>query len=301
MTAYLPAFSILAGVASLLISSLFTHQPSAKLPFSVPLNHFYVVLDSETYKAIEQSPFLRKEFAVNELRTTTRTDMSYTGVYFYGVNTYFEFFDASATAIGKLSDSGIALGVDHAGGLETIKTDLASKFVLMDPITRGFAGKQVPWFYMAAPKDFAMDSGLRFWIMEYHPQFLMEWNPQPNEKNAGISRKQILERYARVIRDTPSKPHLKDVVAIKIAVTQETQKDFIELCQLLNYTEHAEGTTRILKGDDIEFRLIPQTETARGIQEITLRVDRKPKPTEFRFGTKSVLRFHGNGLATWTF
>jgi hypothetical protein len=52
----------------------------------------------------------------------------------------------------------------------------------------------------------------------------------------------------------------------------------------------------------MELRLIEQTETARGIQEITMRVRRQPKEqAEFRFGTKSVLRFRGNGLATWSF
>jgi hypothetical protein len=75
------------GLVTLMIVSLVSGQTNVKLP-SVPLNHFYVVLDSATYKAIEQSPFLRKEFAVNEQRTTTRTDISYTGVYFYGTNTW---------------------------------------------------------------------------------------------------------------------------------------------------------------------------------------------------------------------
>jgi len=57
-----------------------------------------------------------------------------------------------------------------------------------------------------------------------------------------------------------------------------------------------------LKGPDIELRVIEQTETARGIHEITMRVTRQPKEqTEFRFGTKSVLKFRGNGLATWSF
>ena len=35
------------------------------------LNHFYVVLDSPTYKAVEGDAFLRRHFAVSEKRTTT--------------------------------------------------------------------------------------------------------------------------------------------------------------------------------------------------------------------------------------
>ena len=81
------------------------------------LNHFYVVLDSATYKDIEQSAFLRREFAVTEQRTTVRTDMTYTGLYFYGTNTYFEFFDVSSDASSQVGFGGIALGVDQQGEL----------------------------------------------------------------------------------------------------------------------------------------------------------------------------------------
>ncbi|HKY28849.1 MAG TPA: DUF5829 family protein [Pyrinomonadaceae bacterium] len=293
---------LLIGAITLLTGSLIPSQPDRKLPSSVPLNHFYVVVDSDTYKAIEQSPFLRKEFAVSEQRTTTRTDMSYTGVYFYGDNTYFEFFDASQTAVGRLSDSGLALGVDQAGALASIKTELASRFSLLeDPITRGFEGQQVPWFYMAVPKNFPMSSGLRFWVMEYHPKFLMEWNPRSGDKNDGISRKQILRRYADVLKGVPAKPFLKDVIAITIAADESTQKSLIDLCRHLNYRERVDGRTTILDGDDIEIRLVDETKDARGIQQITMRVTGKPKQTEYRFGARSILKFHGNGQATWSF
>ena len=293
---------LLIGAITLMTGSLIPSRRDPKLPSSVPLNHFYVVVDSDTYKAIEQSPFLRKEFAVSEQRTTTRTDMSYTGVYFYGDNTYFEFFDASQTAVGRLSDSGLALGVDQAGGLAAIKRELAPKFSVGEaPITRGFEGQQVPWFYMAVPKNFPMSSGLRFWVMEYHPKFLMEWNPRSAGKNDGISRKQILQRYADVLKGVPGKPFLKDVIAITIAADASTQKSLIDLCRHLNYRERVDGRTTILDGDDIEIRLVDETKEARGIQQITMRVTGKPKQTEYRFGARSTLKFHGNGQATWSF
>lgn len=291
------------GAITLLIVSISLGQVNVRLLTPTPLNHFYVVLDSATYKAIEESSFLRKDFAVTEQRTTTRTDITYTGVYFYGANTYFEFFDASTTAIGRLSDSGIAFGFDKASAMEASKAVLAPGFSILEaPITRQFNEKQVPWFYMAVPKNFSPGSGLRFWIMEYHPRFLAEWNPQASNRNEGVSRKQILERYADVLKDTPRKPYLKDVVALTIAVEEPTQRDLVELCKLLGYSARPVGTSTLLEGPDIKLRLIPQTATARGIQEITMQVNRKPeKQTTFSFGGRSVLRFHGNGLATWSF
>ena len=45
--------------------------PQADSLPEVFLNHFYMVLDSPTSKAIEEDVFLRKHFAVNEKRTTT--------------------------------------------------------------------------------------------------------------------------------------------------------------------------------------------------------------------------------------
>lgn len=277
-------------------------QAKMNLRDSLALNHFFIVLDTATYQAIEQSPFLRREFAVTEQRTTTRTDISYTGVYFYGANTYFEFFDVANQTMGRLGDGGIAFGVDQPGGLDAIKRELGDQFsIAQAPITRQFDQKQVPWFYMAGFANFPLDSGLRIWAMEYHPRFLAEWNPASSATSEGVSRKQILQRYVTVLKDKPAKPYLEDVVALTIAVNEATQKRLTDLGKVLGYDARVEGLTMILKGPDIELRLIPQTDKQRGIQEITMRVERKPEQAEFRFGARSLLKFHGRGLATWSF
>ena len=88
------------------------------------LNHFYVVLDSSTYKAIEEDTFLRRHFAVNEKRTTTNAEMSYTGLYFYGINTYFEFFDIGNSPKDQVGDSAIAFGVDRPGAIKVLQEKL---------------------------------------------------------------------------------------------------------------------------------------------------------------------------------
>lgn len=293
---------ITATLGIFLLGMLTSNQAKSRLP-QVFLNHFYVVIDSTTYKEIEQSAFLRSEFAVTEQRTTVRTDMSYTGLYFYGTNTYFEFFDMASDASRQVGFSGIALGVDQTGELQTVARELSSNFSLdQETITRQYNGKQIPWFYAGKLKDFPLGSSLAVWFMEYHPRFLDEWNPRPGERNQGVSRKQILQRYAAVLKDVPAKPYFEDVVALTVAVDEEHRKKLAELGKLLGYSERTVGDAIVLKGSDIELRLLPQTEASRGIQEITMRVTRKPKDqSEFRFGTKSVLRFRGNGLATWSF
>ena len=77
------------------------------------LNHFYVTVDAATYGHLEASDFLRAEFGVYEKRTTVRKDITYSGIYFYGRNTYFEFFAEGTRQAGPAS--GLALGVDEAG------------------------------------------------------------------------------------------------------------------------------------------------------------------------------------------
>ena len=290
------------GVVIFLLSMLTPRQTKLKRP-PVFLNHFYVVIDSATYKDIEQSQFLRREFAVTERRTTVRSDRSYTGLYFYGTNTYFEFFDVAGDPSNQVGFSGFALGVDQAGELQAISKELSPNFTVdQKTITRQYNGKQVPWFYAGELKDFPIGSSLGVWFMEYHPRFLDEWNPRPGERNQGVSRQQLLQRYAAVLKDIPTKPYFEDVVALSVALNDADRKKVAELCKLLGYSQRADGDAQVMKGPDIELRLVPQTEESRGIQEITMRVKKKPKDqAEFRFGPKSVLKFRDDGLATWSF
>lgn len=262
------------------------------------LNHFYIVLDGPTYKAIEQNPFLRQEFAVTEKRTTVRTDRSYTGFYFYGTNTYFEFFDGSDPGTAKaFTGDGLAFGVDQIGGLKALGDGV---LIAPRPITRLYEGKQVPWFHAAGFKGLPENADLDVWLMEYHPDFLANWNPRPGSQ--GVTRKEILHRYAAVLKDVPAKPLLEDVTALTIAVDEPLRQKLAGILEPLGYSTRQEGGATILKGPDAELRLIPQTGTARGIREITLRVRERPKErNEIRFGPKSVLKFHDNGLATWSF
>ena len=201
--------SALLGAVAFLLGSLALDHGKPKRP-AVFLNHFFIVIDSATYNDIEQSAFMRREFAVTERRTTVRNDTTYTALYFYGVNTYFEFFDASAQ--GRFTGSGLALGPDQAGALQVIGKELAPEIsVAREPVTREYDGKQVPWFYAAGPQDSPLDAGFTLWLMEYHPRFLSEWHPRREGLNGGVSRKQILQRYTAVLKDIPARPLFEDV------------------------------------------------------------------------------------------
>src|SRR5438105_10621787 len=123
---------------------------------TVYLNHFFVTIDAESYKAIESSPFLRDEFAPFEQRTTVRHDITYTGSYFYGEHTYFEFFEAGRGLGRDANACGLAFGVEAAGASARLKAQLEARLgspVAVLPVTRRVGDHDVNWFYMTALDD----------------------------------------------------------------------------------------------------------------------------------------------------
>lgn len=278
-------------------------QDKKGVPFAVPLNHFFLTLDHATFREIQSSAFLRKEFAPSEERTTVRKDMTYTGLYFYGVNTYFEFFDASQEKGRKSGDSGIAFGVEQVGASRILEARAAADLPMQRlPVTRQLGETQVPWFFMLRPASRGLEAGISTWTMEYDTQFLARWHNEIADNNRGISRKEILQRYVAVLPDRPPKPLLEEVLAITVAADPSSVELLVRQGRLFGYEVRAEGQTTILEGYDFTLRLIPETAKQHGIQQVTLQVKRQPgKAAELRFGARSVLKFHGDGTATWSF
>jgi hypothetical protein len=278
-----------------LLAAVQKSQPN--LP--VALNHFFIVVDHDTYAAMEQSIFLRKEFAYNETRTTVRTDRTYTGLYFYGANTYFEFFDAMTETARKVGDCALAFGVDQPGASKKLQARLQT--TAPNLITRGLDGVQHPWFYMLAPRDFPGAPGFTTWTMEYHPEFLAKWRAEVTP-DRGVTRRQILRRYAAVLKDQPPRPLLIDVTELTLALSSDVQDALTELCRQYGYSVQNRGEAVWLSGPAFKLQLVRANEASRGVLGLKLRVARKPmKQTEFRFGQSSVLKFQNNQTAVWTF
>jgi hypothetical protein len=287
---------ILGGIIAMLAASI-NGQSREPLKFRVPLNHFYLVLDSNTYADIENSAFLRKEFAPSETRTTVRADRTYTGLYFYGINTYFEFFDV-AKEPRHVGDSAIAFGVDEAGAEKQLQPLVQAAPPRL--ITRQLGSVEYPWFLMLTPAGFSLDSGIATWVMEYDPRFLAQWHSESKDGSSGISRQAILQRYAAVLKEKPAQPILQDVRSVTLALNEQTKARMNEICAAYGYRSRQEAGAVVFENGDFTLRLIPETPTQHGIQRITLRVNDKQK-REFRFGAKSVLTFHGDGTATGIF
>jgi len=252
----------------------------------VSLNHFYVTLDAPVYSAIAHDTFLRSEFAPSEERTTVRTDSKYTGLYFYGQNTYFEFFDAGLMSDRKARDSAIAFGVDEAGGLDRVAARLDPGVgARRDVITREWNGRQWPWFVRLAPP---FQPRFHTWLMEYDPQFLANWRPSAVKSNQGITRAKMLERYADVLPDHPKDTWLGDVEAITVSLDRES-------AGMLRDFEHGLGSPSV--GITVHEEADP-----RGITSVGLRLRKAPQGERIlRFGPRCTLKLMKSGSAEWTF
>ena len=248
----------------------------------VPLNHFFLVVDTGTYQAIEGSEFLKIVFGVFEQRTTVRTDMTYTGSYFYGTNTYFEFFDVKQKEKSRVGDTGIAFGTDQPSSIQTLQ----KKLNWGDPvlITRNLEDQQIPWFWMISPKDSPEDPGMSTWAMEYVPEFLQRWHPEIQDGQQGISRKAILAHYSNFLKQDPAKRLLKDVIGLTIAMDEAMKTTFVRYCLAAGYLVQVTNEAVIAEGPQVNFRFIPQTESIRGIQRIDFSVNRTPDQRQYPFG-----------------
>ena len=267
----------------------------------ISLNHVFVVLDPKTYDDIVKSDFLHTEFAATEQRATVRADQSYRGTYLYGFSTYLELFQSTeAAARGfKLNDAGIALGLEAPGAIVDLQTKMAAKIPAhQSTITRQYSDEQLPWFYLVEPKDFPF----RTWVMEYHPSFLAQWNPSTvATANEGIARNLVIDRYKSIVDDAPKEPCFRDITSVTLAVDKDTISKLSQLYQLWGMRLRAKGGVVTLESPDLAIHLVPETATARGIQQIEFRLNRMPKdPAPRRFGEKSVLTFNGK-FGSWTF
>ncbi|MFL6276180.1 MAG: DUF5829 family protein [Blastocatellia bacterium] len=269
---------------------------------TVYLNHFFLTLNAESYKAIESSPFLRDEFAPFEQRTTVRKDLTYTGSYFYGAHTYFEFFEAGRGLGRIVGASGIAFGVEAVGASLHLKPRLEKTLALpvaVLPITRRIGDRDVDWFTMTNAAQ--ASPLLQTWVMEYREHFLDDWYGELQPTTRGITRAEVLERYAAKIGEDDHRRQklLEDVKEITLALPEAERRHLLKMCAAFGYRVAA-GEMRC-EGPGIAFTFVEPKGEPRGIIAVKFSLRRaKAGEQRYRFG-KTVLQFNADRTAVWTF
>jgi uncharacterized protein DUF5829 len=274
---------------------------------SVYLNHFFLAVDPQTYREIGDSEFLKREFAASEQRTTVRADMTYTGIYFYGRRTYFEFFEAGNASGRPEGATGIASGVEARGGNDRLKERLENSFkirLMKLTITRKTNDKEIPWFYSVGSDFGNRAAELSTWTMEYHEDFLNNWFPELKPASRGITREEILERYTAKLGEDENRKqkYFDDVIEIHLALDGKSKVGFVKEREAFGYKISDDAGNSICEGPDIKCIISNRTNEAAGITAIKLSLKRnKTGQKTYHFGRRSVLQFNDDRTATWSF
>ncbi len=297
--------AVLAAVAGLAFA---VPAAESKMP-PVFLNHLYRVLDADAFRAADASEYLRTEFAQFERRTTKSGDDTWTGLYYYGEHTYFEFLAADPKRDRPVGQSGVAFGIEEPGASAYVLKALGKlglgKAVTMDR-PRESAGKMVPWFSMTGFEP--TDPVLVSWVMEYSPSFLKDWHPELRPGLSGITRKAVLERYhaKAALAAPPKDPLFKDVTGIRLALEPARAEVFAKELAALGYARDAKGSgpQGAWQGPDVRVEIVPAGAEARGLVAIEMSLTRKPAADEVKtleLSGRTRLEVRADGTAAFLF
>jgi len=280
---------------------------AAPAPVRLPpvyLNHVYRVLDRETFEAAEHSGYLRTEFAQFERRSTKSGTDSWSGLYFYGEHTYFEFLQADPGRDRPVGACGIGLGIEEPGASAAVHSALetagqGSVTTMVRP--RETPGGPVPWFRMTGlePKD----PGLVTFVMEYDPEFLKQWNPDILPSLSGISRSAVLERYrAKAAREAPAPGALlQDITGVTLALTPDQANLLAAELSALGYRNEKVAGRNDWVGPDVRFSVVPASEGASGITALEMSLNRRRLDPKVVALGRARLEVRPSGTATLTF
>lgn len=306
-----PRFLLPISVIFILFGMLITNIPLAANDEPSPkilLNHFWLIVDHLTYVDIVESEFIRKEFAhFEERKTVVNNNESYSGAYVYGTNTYFEFFDQSNALdfIQAGLTSGIAFGVEKKGEIKIIQQRFKDyKNGMYFLRSRELEGIQIPWFTMTAVFYGDVQPDIMTWVMEYHEDFLKSWHADLVPTTPGISRKDILKRYAaKIVKpELPKDKILKDVIEVNFQLNEHDQGILLGELAVLDFVFSQGENKKICTGPDLKI-IIERIDS--GVGKITgIKMSThtsRNKEVSFSFGKNSRLILHTDNTATWTF
>ncbi len=272
-------------------------KPDEQVPL---LNHFYATVDAQTYAAIEGSSFLREQFAPFEQRTTVRNDSTYSGLYLYGTNVYFEFFEADKGER-KTGDAGFALGIENAEGSAALR----AKWQRLRPslttmITRQLDGQPLDWFLMTSFEETRAVSavdGLRVFSMQYAPGFAKRWNPAGR---SSILQRDILAAYCERLKLSKLRQStmLHDADRIEISGPAEGHHVRAQQLQAAGWKVETNADTILCTGPNASV-LLRNTPQIIGVTAIHFSLRQQPDPTTLKIGN-TTLQLLPNRRALWT-
>jgi len=302
MKAVLVAAALAIACASGALSAAQTESRSTQIAH---INHFFATVDPATASAIRDSEFLRR-FANFEVRTTTGTQSTWTGRYLAGRQTYIEFFAPEDFAIdgapAPIGAWGIGLSGDRRGSVADLKSRLeaAGHQAVIEPQTRRFGDRTVPWFSaLTAVSAYGDSGGIRdtvlLWAMEYEPSYfeLAEAAKEPAENEQDVISR---ERYQP---DSYLQRMMRDVSLVEFELPPGDYARIEPLLRAAGYRMRRSGNRVTARGlqDAFVFNL---SRDRRGLRRIEFTLNR-PQPRRVETIGRSRLAVGPAATATWTF
>jgi len=261
------------------------------------LNHVLRTVPPGTYQAIRESSFLRNVFAGSEERETSAdSGDTWTGLYFYGEHSYFEFFMPEP---GEPSEgSGIAFSVERTGELRQLGAILASatsRDVAIQSKRRVRGSERVPWasFLFIGSDD--PDSVFGPWVMEIDPDYHRLWYSEESPQTDGVSRwHQNAKRY-------DADRLLKDLVGVTAALTRDEADCLVRDLRVCGYGFSQSEGALVGSGPGCSIRIIEPGQAVHGVTQADFELNRAMDAGEARRIGDTTLLFLGGLSAAWTF
>ena len=253
------------------------------------INHVYLVLSANSFHEIKDNAFLNTHFANIEHKVLhSGTGLDWEGIYIRGQDTYIEFFYPQGDVqFSKQWNSGIGLGTDKVGALDTVYNNLkqAVPDVVQKTFTRTVEGVEQDWFTYVTQKESFIAPNLSLWCMEYNKEYC---------KSDDVSRKAYNAPYY-----DPTKI-FKNITGLTIAVDKEYQDNFIDILRASGYTCTAEEKHHfICKIQDFTIEVIQASDTIKGIRQITLELNTSVDSQVLKLGETTLTLENTKG--TWAF
>lgn len=276
---------------------------------TVFLNHIYVVLDAETYRAITKSEFVGKELGSFQTGTGRVDGGGYTGGYLYFEKTFLEFFEPAGSRDGKrkVGDAGINFSVDRLSELQLV-FDALKKQPGADPRRRtrhiGPAGRQVAFSESVVSQDLSLLAPFTTWVQAYHPDYF-KLHKLPIPESGELTR----EPFMNVLRErfgsgTNKDALAADVIGVTVALEPDEAQRLDRELAAFGYAKRKKTDAVEYAGPDVTLRVLPAAAPKRGYKVISVKIALRKEPkesSEHRFGARSVLKIHKDKTADWVF
>jgi len=262
-------------------------------------NHCYGVLDAVTADAVENSEYLRT-FANCQLRTTTGDCRTWTGRYLMGRATYLELFRVGDVPgpEAALGSAGLGLSVERSGELRAVVDRLPS-FEVPTPVeyqqTRDFGdGILIPWFQTVFTTQ--TYDAFRPWGMEYEESYFADprSKTEPATYPGDVGRERYLNEYYRP-------RHLRDVTAVRVAVTANDLANTVPLLRAGGYTVRERPDGIVATGDGTVLRFDAVSPAAAGLRRVDMALTGPMPGTHIEKIGNSTLAVGPGPCAVWTF